>query len=115
MLSYGPVYGARTTILTGGGGLNFVYLHISFQLINNFNKTEAAVFLIQAMLPEGFPSYQCISNFKGNYNNGKTQIDPHCFVFICLIVQANKSTKSYNCLNIKFSKSKKTELWRQRV
>jgi len=43
---------------------------------------------MQAMLPEGFPFYQFHSNFKGTYNNGKTQIDPHCFIFICLNVQA---------------------------
>jgi len=27
-------------------------------LMNSFNKTDAAIFLVQAMLPEGFPFHQ---------------------------------------------------------
>jgi len=29
--------------------------------MNNFNKTEAAIFVMQAVLPEGFPFYQMIT------------------------------------------------------
>jgi len=32
--------------------------YITHVLMNGFNKTEAAVFLVQAMLPEGFPFHQ---------------------------------------------------------
>ena len=40
------------------GGASVVW-H-SLPLMNSFNKTEAAVCLVQAMLPEGFPFYQFI-------------------------------------------------------
>ena len=39
--------------------------HHSLLLMNSFNKTEAAVFLVQAMLPEGFLFHQ----FKSSYQN----------------------------------------------
>ena len=32
--------------------------HPSFPLMNSFNITEAAIFPIQALLPEGFPFHQ---------------------------------------------------------
>ena len=35
-----------------------VVWHHSLPLMNGFNKTEAAVFFVQAMLPEGFPFLQ---------------------------------------------------------
>ena len=63
---------------------------------NSFNKTEVAVFPCRLCFLGAFPFYQFNSNFKGTYNTGKTQIDPYCYIFICINVQANKSTKSYN-------------------
>jgi len=32
--------------------------HHSLPLMNSFNKSETAVFSVQAMLPEGFPFHQ---------------------------------------------------------
>jgi len=38
-------------------GASVVWHHLLL-LMNSFNKTEAAAFLVQAMLPKGFPFHQ---------------------------------------------------------
>jgi len=41
--------------------------HLALPLMNSFNKTEAAIFTLQAMLPEGFPFISLVQTYSFKY------------------------------------------------
>ena len=51
----------------GGKGASEVW-HLSLYLMNNFNKTKAAIFHTQVVLPEGFSFYSVeYKSYRDNY------------------------------------------------